>query len=45
MVGPMKVYPIMNAYMQAKGYNTNVPRIEVYDMKAKQIFFIADIVK
>lgn len=45
MVGPMKVYPIMNAYMQSKGYNTNVPRIEVYDMKAKQIFFIADIVK
>jgi hypothetical protein len=45
MVGPIKVYPIMNKYMTEKGYKTQVPRIELYDMTAKKMYYMADIVK
>lgn len=45
MIGPMKVYPVMTKYMKEKGYNLEVPRVEVYDMTAKKIYYIADIVK
>jgi hypothetical protein len=45
MVGPIKAYPVMNAYIKEKGYNWNVPRTEFYDMTAKKIYYMADIVK
>jgi hypothetical protein len=45
MVGPIKAYPIMTTYMTEKGYKLEIPRIELYDMVAKKIYFMADIIK
>lgn len=42
MVGPMKVYPIVNDYMIEKGYNAEIPRIELYYQENKIIYFIAE---
>jgi hypothetical protein len=45
MVWPIKVYPVLNAYLKKKSYHTDLPRIELYDLSAKKIYFIVDIVK
>lgn len=45
MVGPIRAYPVMNKYLQEKGYKAETPRIELYDMTAKKIYYMADIVK
>lgn len=45
IVWPMKAYPIMNTYIAKKWYILEVPRIEIYDMDAWRIYFMADIVK
>ena len=45
MVGPIKVYPVMTAYMKEKGYNLETPRIELYDLTAKKIYYMADVIK
>lgn len=45
MVGPMIVYPVITKYMQEKWYTTQTPMIELYDMAAKKIYYIADITK
>lgn len=45
MIGPMKVYPVIARYMKEKGYATTVPMVELYDMVAKKIYYIADITK
>ncbi|MEI8091522.1 MAG: hypothetical protein WCG98_04790 [bacterium] len=45
MVGPIRVYPVVNAYLKEKGYNTGVARTELYDVTAKKIYYIAEIVK
>lgn len=44
-IAPMKIYPIMNAYMSGHNINMNVPRIEIYDQNTKEIIFIAAISK
>ena len=45
MVGPIKMYPLVNKYMAARAYKLEIPRIELYDMDMKKIYFIADVVK
>ncbi len=45
MIGPMKVYPVIAKYMKEKWYDHKTPMMELYDMKAKKIFYIADIIK
>jgi len=45
MIGPMKVYPVIAKYMKDKGYNNEVPMVELYDMMAKKIYYIANITK
>lgn len=45
MIGPMKVYPVIAKYMKEKWYSHEVPMVELYDMTAKKIYYIADIVK
>lgn len=45
MIGPMKVYPVIEKYMDEKWYKTTVPMIELYDMTAKKIYYIAEITK
>ena len=45
MIGPMKVYPVITKYMKERWYSHEVPMTELYDMKAKKIYYIADIVK
>lgn len=44
MIGPMKVYPVITKYMQEKWYSHEVQMTELYDMAAKKIYYIADIV-
>lgn len=45
MIGPMKVYPVIAKYMKEKWYTTQTPMIELYDMTAKKIYYIAEIGK
>ena len=45
IVWPIKVYPVENAYMEAKWYNLQVPRVEIYDVIAKKIYYMAEIIK
>lgn len=45
IIGPMKVYPVMNKYLEEKWYKTDLPRIELYDISAKKIYYMIDIVK
>lgn len=45
MVWPIRVYPIVNAYLKEKGYKSDLPRIELYDVTGKMIYYIVDIVK
>lgn len=45
MIGPMKVYPVITKYIQDKWYSHKIPMVELYDMAAKKIYYIADIVK
>jgi hypothetical protein len=45
MIGPMKVYPVITKYMLSKWYSNRVPMIELYDMAAKKIYYIAGITK
>ncbi len=45
MIGPMKVYPVISKYMIEKGYKSQVPMVELYDMAAKKIYYMADITK
>lgn len=44
MIGPMRVYPVIAKYMEAKWYKA-VPMTELYDMTAKKIYYIAEITK
>ena len=43
-LGPMKVYPRFDEYMNAKGYKWG-PALELYDMQAKKIIFAVPIKK
>lgn len=45
MIGPMRVYPVITKYMQEKWYSHEIPMVELYDMVAQKIYYIADIVK
>ncbi|MCX6824941.1 MAG: hypothetical protein NTY80_01835 [candidate division SR1 bacterium] len=45
MIGPMKVYPVITKYMEERGYSHEVPMMELYDMVAKKIYYMADISK
>ena len=45
MVGPMKAYPAMTAYMKEKWYSHEISMIELYDMMAKKIYYMAVITK
>ena len=45
MIGPMKVYPVMTKYIEQKWYSHEVVMIELYDMAAKKIYYMAEIVK
>ena len=45
MVWPIRIYPIVNAYLLEKGYKSDLPRIELYDVAGKMIYYIVDIVK
>jgi hypothetical protein len=45
MVGPMKVYPVMNKYLIEKWYKTEIPRLELYDLATKKLYYIVDIMK
>ncbi len=44
MLGPSKAYPALSAYAQKHGYKQTVP-FELYDMKAKKIYYIMEIIK
>ena len=43
MAGVIKVYPVLEKYMQEKGYKMQVPITELYDMAGKKIYYIAEI--
>ncbi len=43
MIGAMKVYPVIAKYMKEKWYTNEVPMVELYDMVAKKIYYMADI--
>ncbi|MFA7298802.1 MAG: GyrI-like domain-containing protein [Candidatus Absconditabacterales bacterium] len=45
IIGPMKVYPLIAKYIKEKGYANQVSMIELYDMVAKKIYYIAEISK
>jgi hypothetical protein len=45
MIGPMKVYPVIAKYMKENGYTNEIPMVELYDMVAKKIYYIAEISK
>ncbi len=45
MIGPMRVYPVMTKYMEENGYTNEIPMIELYDMQAKKIYYIAEVKK
>lgn len=40
MLGPMKVYPAIDAFVTEKNLTASGPGIEIYDMAAKKIFFL-----
>lgn len=40
MFGPMKAYPAIKKYMEAKGLSFSNEGIEIYDMSAKKIYFL-----
>jgi len=42
MVGPMKVYPVLNKHMTEKGYTVTTSAIELYDVANKMIYFMMD---
>ena len=42
--GPMKAYPALAKYAQAKGYRSAVP-YELYDMPAGRIYFVMPVIK
>lgn len=44
MVGPIRVYPAIIKYMIEKWYSHEVVMVELYDMIAKKIYYIAEIV-
>jgi len=44
MVGPMRVYPAITKYMIEKWYSHEVVMVELYDMTAKKIYYIAETV-
>ena len=43
MAGVIKVYPALKKYMKAKGYKMEVPVMELYDMTAKKIYYVVEI--
>lgn len=45
MAGVIKVYPALKKYMIAKGYSSEVPVMELYDMVAKKIYYVIEITK
>lgn len=45
MIGPMRVYPVISKYMKENGYTTEIPMMELYDMVAKKIYYIAEVRK
>jgi hypothetical protein len=45
MIGPMKVYPVITKYMKDNEYTSEVPMVELYDMLAKKIYYIAEVRK
>jgi len=45
IIGPMRAYPVMAKYMKEKWYNNQVPMVELYDMAARKIYYIADITR
>ena len=45
MVGVLKAYPVLQKYMQEKGYSNEVPVMELYDMVAKKIYYVIEITK
>ncbi len=42
MIGPMKVYPVLEKYITEKGYTTWNAAIELYDVANKMIYFMLD---
>lgn len=45
MAGTIKVYPVLKKYMIEKGYSSEVPVMELYDMVAKKIYYVIEITK
>lgn len=45
MIGPMRVYPVITKYMEENGYTNEIPMVELYDMVAKKIYYIAEVRK
>ncbi len=43
MAGVIKVYPVLKKYIIEKGYNNEVPVMELYDMVAKKIYYVIEI--
>ena len=45
MVGPMKIYPVMEKYMIANGmeWTEDMPAMEIYDMEDKLITYIVEL--
>lgn len=45
MAGVIKVYPALKKYMEAHEYKMEVPVTELYDMSAKKIYYVVEIVQ
>lgn len=45
MIGPMKAYPAITKYIKEKWYTGQVPMVELYDMVAKKIYYMTDVIK
>lgn len=45
IAGVMKVYPALKKYMTEKGYSSEVPVMELYDMVAQKIYYVIEITK
>ncbi len=43
MMSIMKVYPALNKYCKEKGYDTNTPVMEIYDIPNKKIYYRKEI--
>ena len=39
----MKAYPALNAYMTKKGYTSQSPMIEIYDLSGKVIQYMTNV--